>query len=160
MSLLPDRARTSARSKEDNSTASGSMRFSLRADDLGAVLKRAYDDGELAVSMAMNEVQAGLKDEHRGQTVSAGLGARLAKTWRGKRFPEVRPSINSAAYQLNDVVVGLASGQRPLTVLLQQGTQIAQVFSVLEWVSAACSGMPASSFKTASARGRCSACSA
>lgn len=31
-------------------------------------------------------------------------------------------------YQLNDVVVGLAGGQRPLTVLLQQGTQIAQVF--------------------------------
>jgi hypothetical protein len=32
-------------------------------------------------------------------------------------------------YQLNDVVVGLASGQRPLTVLAQQGTQIAQVFA-------------------------------
>lgn len=32
-------------------------------------------------------------------------------------------------YQLNDVVVGLASGQRPLTVLMQQGTQIAQVFA-------------------------------
>ena len=32
-------------------------------------------------------------------------------------------------YQLNDVVVGLASGQRPLTVLMQQGSQIAQVFA-------------------------------
>lgn len=31
--------------------------------------------------------------------------------------------------QLNDVVVGLASGQRPLTVLVQQGTQIAQIFA-------------------------------
>jgi len=31
-------------------------------------------------------------------------------------------------YQVNDVVVGLASGQAPLTVLLQQGSQISTVF--------------------------------
>jgi len=32
------------------------MPFSVKTDDLGAVLKRAYDDGELAVSRVMNEV--------------------------------------------------------------------------------------------------------
>jgi hypothetical protein len=74
------------------------MRFSFKAGDLGAVLKRAYDDGELAVSEAMNEVQAGLRDELRGQVVSAGMGQRLSKTWRGKRFPESGASINSVAY--------------------------------------------------------------
>jgi hypothetical protein len=67
-------------------------------DDLSVILKRAYDDGQVAVSEAMNEIQAGLKDELRDQVVSAGMGARLAKTWRGKRFPESQPSINSAAY--------------------------------------------------------------
>lgn len=74
------------------------MRFSFKADDPRNVLKRVYDDTEQAVSAAMNDVQAGLKDELRGQVVEAGMGARLAKTWRGKRFPESRPSINSAAY--------------------------------------------------------------
>jgi hypothetical protein len=74
------------------------MRFSLKADDLGAVLKRAYDDGQVAVSEAMNEVQAGLKDELRGQVVGVGMGQRLAKTWRGKRYPESGASINSVAY--------------------------------------------------------------
>jgi hypothetical protein len=74
------------------------MRFALKADDLGAVLKRAYDYGEITVSGAMNEVQAGLKDELRGQVIGAGMGQRLAKTWRGKRYPEGRPSINSVAY--------------------------------------------------------------
>ncbi len=73
------------------------MRLSLKADDFGAVLKRAYDDTEQAVAAAMSDVQAGLKDELRGQVVEAGMGVRLAKTWRGKRFPESRPSINSAA---------------------------------------------------------------
>lgn len=37
--------------------------------------------------------------------------------------------IQNLGFQLNDVVVGLASGQKPLTVLTQQGLQIAQVFS-------------------------------
>jgi hypothetical protein len=74
------------------------VRFSFRPDDLGAILRRAYDDGEVAVSEAMTDVQTGLKDELREQAVSAGMGARLAKTWRGKRFPESQPSINSVAY--------------------------------------------------------------
>ncbi len=37
--------------------------------------------------------------------------------------------LTNLGYQLNDVVVGLASGQRPLTVLMQQGTQIGQIFA-------------------------------
>jgi hypothetical protein len=74
------------------------MRFSFTADDPRGVLKRAYDDTEQAVSAAMSDVQVGLKDELREQVVEAGMGARLSKTWRGKRFPESRPSINAAAY--------------------------------------------------------------
>lgn len=74
------------------------MRFSFKADDTAAVLERAFDDTEKAVSEAMDEVQAGLKDELRGQVVAAGMGQRLANTWRGKRYPEGRPSMNSAAY--------------------------------------------------------------
>jgi len=74
------------------------MRFSFKADDTAAVLKRAFDDTEKAVSEAMDEVQAGLKDELRGQVVAAGMGQRLANTWRGRRYPEGRPSMNSAAY--------------------------------------------------------------
>lgn len=74
------------------------MKFSLKWDDTRAVLKRAYDDTQMSVSEAMNEVQAGLKDDLRGQVVGAGMGQRLAKTWRGTRYPEGRPSINSVAY--------------------------------------------------------------
>ncbi|WP_187290829.1 phage tail length tape measure family protein [Hyphomicrobium denitrificans] len=47
-----------------------------------------------------------------------GDGARLANY-----------QILNLGYQINDVVVGLASGQRPLTILAQQGTQIAQIFA-------------------------------
>lgn len=37
--------------------------------------------------------------------------------------------LTNLGYQLNDVMVGLASGQRPFTVLMQQGTQIGQIFA-------------------------------
>lgn len=74
------------------------MRLDFKVDDLKGVLKRAYDDVELSVTDAMNDVAAGLKDELREQVVGAGLGRRLANTWRSKRFPENRPSASSAAY--------------------------------------------------------------
>jgi len=74
------------------------MRLTLKSDELGQVLKPAYEDTDKAVARAMDDVQTGLKDELRQQVIGVGLGARLAKTWRGKRFPEARPSINSAAY--------------------------------------------------------------
>src|SRR5690606_623177 len=35
-----------------------------------------------------------------------------------------RAHLVNFGYQINDVVVGLASGQKPLTVLIQQGSQI------------------------------------
>lgn len=74
------------------------MRFEFKVDDLKGVVKRAYDDVELSVTDAMNDVAAGLKNELREQVVGAGLGQRLANTWRSKQFPEGRPSANSAAY--------------------------------------------------------------
>lgn len=36
--------------------------------------------------------------------------------------------ITNLGYQVNDIFVGLASGQKPLTVLIQQGAQIGQIF--------------------------------
>lgn len=74
------------------------MRFNLAMDDLKGVLNRAVEDGEHAVTSAIDEVSEGLKTELREQVTSAGLGQRLANTWRGKRFPEAQPSINSAAF--------------------------------------------------------------
>lgn len=74
------------------------MRFEFKADDLKDVMKHVHDDVELSVTGAMNDVTVGLTTELREQVTSSGLGQRLANTWRGKRFPEAQPSINSAAF--------------------------------------------------------------
>jgi hypothetical protein len=36
--------------------------------------------------------------------------------------------MQNLTYQINDVVMGLATGQRPMTVAMQQGAQVAQIF--------------------------------
>jgi hypothetical protein len=95
------------------------MRFDLKADDPGAVLQQAVTDVEASVTDAMNEVTNGLKTDLREQVTGAGLGQRLARTWRGKRFPESRPSMNSAAYvwsKAPDIIDGFERGPTIRTV--------------------------------------------
>lgn len=45
----------------------------------------------------------------------------------GDKTRLARHEMLNLSYQLQDVVVGFASGQRPMTIFLQQGSQIAQV---------------------------------
>jgi len=50
----------------------------------------------------------------------------LAKTGRAAGL--ARHELVNLSYQANDVVVSLASGQKPMMVLMQQGAQIGQIF--------------------------------
>lgn len=52
---------------------------------------------EQAVTGAMATAGDGLKGELRGQVTRAGLGDRLAKTWRSRIYPQGQPSISAAA---------------------------------------------------------------
>ena len=44
----------------------------------------------------MRESAEGLKSELRAQVTAAGLGVRLANTWRSRVYPQGRPSISAA----------------------------------------------------------------
>ena len=58
----------------------------------------------------------------RGEAAAAG-------TAKGRGFLGLRPyELTNLSYQINDVVTGLASGQKPLQVLAQQGGQVFQLF--------------------------------
>lgn len=39
-----------------------------------------------------------------------------------------RHELNNLSFQLNDIAVGFASGQKPMTIFMQQGAQIGQIF--------------------------------
>jgi hypothetical protein len=74
------------------------MRFTIQSPDLGKALAETEKDIERAVTFGMREVADGLKQDLRDDVVAAGLGERLARTWRGKTFPEAGESLEAAAY--------------------------------------------------------------
>lgn len=52
-----------------------------------------------AVTRTMDRVSKGLTTDLRSQVTGAGLGTRLANTWRGSRFPQTgKVSIDAAAF--------------------------------------------------------------
>jgi hypothetical protein len=66
--------------------------------DLNALLKAELGAAESAVSAGIREATDGLKTELRGQITGAGLGTRLANTWRGEVYPKGQPSNGAAGY--------------------------------------------------------------
>lgn len=51
-----------------------------------------------AAAKTADDVTDGLKTDLRASVTGAGLGTRLANTWRGQRYPKNRASIDAAAF--------------------------------------------------------------
>jgi hypothetical protein len=74
------------------------MRFTLKTGDLVKDLAEAETDAARSVTAAMRQVTDGLKSDLRADVVDAGLGQRLANTWRGKTYPEGGVSLEAASF--------------------------------------------------------------
>jgi hypothetical protein len=74
------------------------MRFTLKTDDLLKGLAEAETEAARSVTGAMREVTEGLKSDLRADVADAGLGQRLANTWRGKTYPEGAVSLEAASF--------------------------------------------------------------
>lgn len=74
------------------------MRFTIQQPDLTKTLSGAENAIERAVTSGMRDAGDALKGELREQIVAGGLGDRLARTWRGKVFPETGDSMEAAAF--------------------------------------------------------------
>lgn len=66
--------------------------------DLNALLTAELRNAERAVTAGVGAATDGLKAELRGQITGAGLGTRLANTWRGEAYPKSGQSIGAAGY--------------------------------------------------------------
>jgi hypothetical protein len=64
--------------------------------DLKRIVELEMRAAARAVTAGVREATEGLKTELRRQITSAGLGTRLANTWRGEVYPEGQPSIGAA----------------------------------------------------------------
>lgn len=72
------------------------MRTTYRSRGSRASSDALIDAMAAAGTGAVTEVVEGFRDEMRDQVAAAGLGPRLANTWRGKVYPEGRTSANAA----------------------------------------------------------------
>ena len=66
--------------------------------NLKAMMAAEVKAAEQAVSSGVKQATDGLKNELRGQVTGAGLGERLAKSWRGDLHPKSGTSINAAGF--------------------------------------------------------------
>jgi hypothetical protein len=66
--------------------------------DLQALLKAELRGAERAVTGGVRAATLGLKTELRAQVTGAGLGQRLANTWRSRIYPEGQQSLGAAGF--------------------------------------------------------------
>ena len=66
--------------------------------DLRGMMAEEVKAAERAVTAGVREATDGLKAELRGQIAGAGLGERLARTWRGEVYPKGQASIAAAGF--------------------------------------------------------------
>lgn len=74
------------------------MKFTVDFGDVGAAFDGVFDDLEIDATKEADRVQRGLTLELRQQVLAAGMGQRLANTWRGKRYPIGKPSLGATAF--------------------------------------------------------------
>lgn len=68
------------------------------ASDFESEMDKAEREVAGFITAGMNKATVGLKLEYRDQVIGAGLGQRLANTWRGKTYPEGGKSLTPAAF--------------------------------------------------------------
>lgn len=108
-----------AATAEDLARLLVSIEFTQKQSEkqLAAIAKRGGDaaqDIEKRFQRANDNV--GRSFQAGGKKVEQSLGAQ-------------RAAVSNLSFQLNDIAMGLASGTSPFTIMVQQGSQVAQVFN-------------------------------
>ncbi|OYZ59319.1 MAG: hypothetical protein B7Y10_11450, partial [Sphingomonadales bacterium 24-56-14] len=88
-----------------------------------ARLQKEMADIKRSVAGAMGEVAASSAQADRAIEAVGSRGM----TRMGGSAKLAGHQMQNLVYQLNDVVVSLFSGQKPMTVFMQQGSQIGQI---------------------------------
>ncbi|MBV6304940.1 phage tail tape measure protein [Candidimonas humi] len=98
-----------------------------RAEASQRLLNAAMRDVPVPVIEGFRQRINALADAQEKASAAAGKGSSKFNQY-GKSVGEVNMALRGVPAQLTDIVVGLQGGQRPLTVLLQQGGQLKDMF--------------------------------
>lgn len=101
------------------------MRFSATAANPRAALKGTEEQVARSVTTGMREITTGLKQDLREDVREAGLGPRLANTWRGDTYPKAGASIEAAAYVYSNAPKLIDAFDRGVTIRAKGGKYLA-----------------------------------
>jgi hypothetical protein len=104
--------------------AGGVQAGTLRIDIVAEIarLQSDLDKAKRAVKAASGDIAASAR--HANDNL-AGMGRSIAGA--GTQSKLATHHLSNLSFQLQDIFIGLRSGQKPMTVFLQQGGQIAQI---------------------------------
>ncbi len=71
--------------------------------DLKQIMKQEAASAEKAVTLGVVEAASGLKSDLRAQVVRSGLGERMARTWKMRRYPASGYSLGTAGLVYADM---------------------------------------------------------
>lgn len=117
---------SAAKAAEDLQRRSEALRAQI--DPLGAAQKKL--NAEIAEANALYKAGAiTAKEQAAAHTLAQARFEATAKALgaMGGQSGLAAHQLQNLTFQLNDVIVGLASGQQPMMVMIQQGSQIAQI---------------------------------
>lgn len=101
------------------------MKFRLHVADFRKALAGTENQIATAVTAAMREATDGLKADLRQDVTGAGLGQRLANTWRGKTYPDSGVSVEAAAYVWTKAPKLIDAYERGVTIRPREGRFLA-----------------------------------
>jgi hypothetical protein len=101
------------------------MRYPVKLPDFKSVTDQIVTEADIAVTAAMDDVTVGLKNELRAQVITAGLGARLAGTWQGRRYPQAKASADASAYVWSKAPKLIDAFDRGATIKSKEGFYLA-----------------------------------
>lgn len=102
--------------------AAGRLEIELVAEV--ARLQKDLDKAKRAVNAASKDIARSAR--HANDNM-AGFGRQVSRAGKNTRL--ANHHMANLSFQLQDIAVGLQAGQRPMTVFMQQGSQIAQIMT-------------------------------
>ena len=99
------------------------LKPTIRVSDFAKDLRGTEDQIAAIVTRAARATETDMKTEARGQIERAGLGRRLANTWRGKVYPERADSLNPSAYLWSNAPAIIDSFSSGRSITTRNGSQ-------------------------------------
>ncbi|MGE7417823.1 DUF6441 family protein [Methylobacterium tarhaniae] len=101
------------------------MRLTAQVPDIRGALAGTEVQIARSVTAGMRQVTDGLKEDLRAEVREAGLGPRLANTWRGQTFPKTGESADAAAYVSSNAPKLIDAFDRGVTIKAKGGQYLA-----------------------------------